>query len=81
MIRTALRTVVAHPSLAPEAMRQLLVVAPRGWWRRPPFLPRPAEGWMAFRAETLEGSGGSGPSASEFAEFLRWARAERRARR
>ena len=80
MIRTALRAVVAHPSLAPEALRQLLAVAPRGWWLRPPFLPRPAAGWMAFRTETLEGSGGAGPSASEFTEFLRWSRAERHAR-
>lgn len=78
MIGVALRAVLAHPSLAPEALRQLLAVAPRGWWRRPPFAPRPATAWMAFRAETLEGTGGPGPTPSEFAEFLRWSRAARR---
>lgn len=81
MIRTAIVAVLAHPSLAPEAIRQLLHVAPRGWWHRWPFLPRPAEGWMAFRSETLSGSGGPAPSPAEFAEFLAWSRAERRSRR
>lgn len=80
MIRKALAAVVAHPSLAPEALRQLLAVAPRGWWRRPPFLPRPAEGWMAFRAETLGGSPLAQPTAGEFADFLVWSRAQRRSR-
>ncbi|HEX4979989.1 MAG TPA: hypothetical protein VFV35_07985, partial [Acidimicrobiales bacterium] len=33
--------VLAHPSLWSTAVIQLGRLAPRGWWRRTPFLPLP----------------------------------------
>jgi len=75
---TALKALLRHPGLTPEALRQLRLVAPRGWWQRSPFLPLPAEAWMSFRTEILGGSTGVPPTAKEFADFLRWSRAQRR---
>ena len=33
--------VLSHPSLWATAVRQVKLLAPTGWWRRPPFLPVP----------------------------------------
>jgi hypothetical protein len=41
--------VLVHPSLWPTAIGQALRLAPSGWWRRPPFLPMPDPGYLAFR--------------------------------
>jgi len=68
--------VLAHPSLWPTALRQVLVLSPSGWWRRPPFVPLPDPGYMRFRMVTAYG--GSGDRTAEPADlltYLRWCRA------
>ncbi|MEM7274443.1 MAG: hypothetical protein AAF547_15265 [Actinomycetota bacterium] len=49
------RAVGPRPDLWPTAIRAGLSLAPRGWWRRPPFLPLPAEDWLRFRTVTAYG--------------------------
>ncbi|MFM7616846.1 MAG: hypothetical protein ACKO72_05225 [Actinomycetes bacterium] len=71
--------VLAHPSLWPTAIGQAWRLAPAGWWRRPPFLPRPDEGYLAFRLETQYGRDAA-PAAADVVSYLRWCRDEARRR-
>jgi hypothetical protein len=77
-LRWAVRAVVAlvpHPLLWTTAVRQALVLAAPGWWRRPPFLPLPAPGYLRFRLETIYGGTGEQPiEPSDLLEYLRWCR-------
>lgn len=77
-LRWAVRAVVAlvpHPSLWWTAVRQALVLAAPGWWRRPPFLPLPAPDYLRFRLETIYGGTGEQPiDPSDLLEYLRWCR-------
>jgi hypothetical protein len=53
-----------------------------GWWRRPPFLPRPDPDYLAFRLETMYGGAGPGPPAgTDVVAYLRWCRGYRRSLR
>lgn len=79
LLRAAL-AVLAHPGLWPTALRQVRRLAPRGWWRRPPFLPVPSREYLRFRLETAYGGPGDGPIAGEdLVTYLRWCRAVDRA--
>ena len=71
--------VLAHPTLWPTAIGQALRLAPAGWWRRPPFLPLPDAGYLAFRLETQYGRDAE-PSADDVVSYLRWCRDEARRR-
>lgn len=72
----AVGAVLRHPSLWLVALRQSLVLAPRGWWRRAPFLPVPAPDYMRFRMETAYGGrGDQQPDAQDLVAYLRWCRA------
>jgi hypothetical protein len=72
--------VVGRPVLWPTAARQWLRAMPRGWWRRPPFLPRPDRAYLRFRLETQYGTGGA-PAARDLVTYLEWCRADERANR
>ncbi len=70
-------SVMAHPSLWPIALRQLFRLAPNGWWRRWPFLPVPANGYLRFRLETQYGSTAGeseAPRPTDVVDYLRWCR-------
>jgi hypothetical protein len=54
-------------------------VAPAGWWRQAPHLPRPDADYVAFRVSTAYGDTGR-PEAEELVDYLEWVRAHRRAR-
>jgi hypothetical protein len=75
----AVLAVVGHPSRWGTGARQVLVLAAPGWWRRPPFLPRPAPDYLRFRLETAYGGAGDGPiEPSDLVAYLRWCRAQPR---
>lgn len=73
--RRAAAAVLPHPSLWWTALRQTLVLAAPGWWRRPPFLPLPAPDYLRFRLETIYGGAGDRPlEPSDLLDYLRWCR-------
>lgn len=72
--------IAVRPSLWSTAVRQVFVLAPDGWWRRPPFLPLPDRDYLAFRLQTQYGGDGTTPPvASDVVHYLRWCRRVRRA--
>src|SRR4051812_4724638 len=70
--------VARHPALWREAAHQAAALAPRGWWRRPPFAPLPDRAWLGFRLTTQYGDGGHRPEAADLVAWLAWARDARR---
>jgi hypothetical protein len=63
--------VVAAPSLWGTALRQLVATSPRGWWRRPPFAPRPDPAYLRFRTDTAYGPDAR-PGPGDLVAYLRW---------
>jgi hypothetical protein len=45
----------------------------RDWYRRPPFLPLPPPGYLAWRLHTAYGDENVAPAATELENYLRWA--------
>ncbi len=71
----ALLAVLPHPALWSTGIRQALVLAPRGWWRRLPFLPLPAPDYLRFRLETAYGGAGDqAPAPEDLVTYLQWCR-------
>jgi hypothetical protein len=71
----AVRAVVRHPSLWWIGVRQALVLARPGWWRRRPFLPLPDPGYLRFRLQTAYGGAGDrAPDPADLVTYLRWLR-------
>jgi len=55
----AVLAVLRRPDLWWTGVRQALVLAPDGWWRRPPHLPLPDPAYLRFRMVTAHGGDGS----------------------
>ncbi len=77
----AVAAVSGRPDLWPVAIRQAGKLAPRSWWRRPPFVPLPAVSYLRFRMVTAYGGDGSLPSiagqidvAADVVSYLEWCR-------
>lgn len=73
----ATRVVVAvarRPRLWTTAMRQWRRTTPRGWWRRWPFLPVPARGYLHFRLVTQYGRPDHRIEAGDVVDYLAWCR-------
>jgi hypothetical protein len=66
------RAVLARPRLWLPAIRQSLVLAPGGWWRRRPFLPVPSTEMLHFRSITQYGSPDHPPSPDDVLDYLEW---------
>jgi hypothetical protein len=64
-----------HPDLWTTAVRQVLVLAVAGWWRRPPFLPVPDPAYLRFRFQTMYGDPDRAPEPDDVITYLRWCRA------
>ena len=64
-----------RPELWGTALRQVVRLAARGWWRRPPFLPLPDRDYLGFRLVTAYGSPDRSPDADDVLAYLRWCRA------
>ena len=78
-LRDTARAVLSHPALWSEGLRTLVRLAPKGWWRRAPYLPVPAPAYVKFRAVTNHGGDGSAPpTADEVLAYLKWCRSMRR---
>lgn len=71
--RDIVRAVAFRPTLWPTALRQAVRMAPRGWWRRAPFVPVPDPSYLRFRLQTAYGSEGE-PTAEDVVAYLRWCR-------
>jgi hypothetical protein len=67
--------VLRHPSLWATAVRQLVRLTPRGWWRRRPFLPVPDAAYLRFRLITAYGGEGGEPRPEDLITYLHWCRA------
>lgn len=65
--------VLCRPGIWPTALAQLVRLAPRGWWRRPPFLPLPSPAYLRFRLETAYGEQRA-PAPADVVTYLRWCR-------
>lgn len=70
--------VAVRPSLWPAGVRQVLLLAGRRWWARPPFLPLPTPAYLRFRLVTAYGGDGTDAEAATVAadvvSYLRWCR-------
>lgn len=66
--------VVLRPGLWVTALRQILVLARPGWWRRRPWLPLPDPDYLAFRLVTAYGDPGRPPEPADVVTYLRWCR-------
>ena len=75
-----IRSLIRHPTLAAEAVRASWALAPRGWWRQPPFLPVPDRGYVRWRVETAYGSTDAAVEVEDLLHYLAWRRAQRRIR-
>lgn len=71
----AVKAVVVRPRLWVTAVRQVFVLARRGWWRRPPFLPVPDAAYLRFRLQTMYGDAEHEPEIGDLVTYLEWCRA------
>lgn len=70
--------VALRPDLWATAVRQLVALAPRRWWRRRPFLPVPDGDYLAFRLEAMYGSATPEAGSGDVVAYLEWCRRHRR---
>ncbi|HRW36621.1 MAG TPA: hypothetical protein P5254_02905 [Aquihabitans sp.] len=68
--------VARHPELWATAGRQVVRMAPSGWWRRSPHLPLPDPAYLRFRLETQYGDDHD-PEPADVVAYLRWCRSVR----
>ena len=76
-MRAWLRLVVAvasRPALWATALRQVRRLAPRGWYRRRPYLPLPPTEYIRFRLVTMFGDPDRHPRAEDVLNYLTWCR-------
>jgi hypothetical protein len=74
----AAAVVARHPTLWATGLRQALVLAAPGWWRRRPFLPLPTPEYLRFRLQTAYGGDGDrDPDPDDIVTYLRWCREQR----
>jgi hypothetical protein len=66
--------VARRPWLWPTAVTQLFRLAPRGWWRRPPFVPVPDRNYLRFRLQTQYGDPEHEPEPADVIAWLEWCR-------
>lgn len=67
-----------RPELWGEGVRALIAVAPRHWWKKPPYMPRPDDAYMSWRTATAQGSADAGIQPAELVAYLRWRRQQHR---
>jgi len=74
IVARAVMAVAVHPSLWLAAMRQARRLARDRWWARPPFLPLPSLGYVAFRMQTQYGDPRHRLEPDDVIQYLRWCR-------
>ncbi len=76
LVSSVVRAMLRRPDLWPAALVAARRLAPRGWWRRSPFLPLPSADYLRFRMVTAYGGDGSQPAAAaDLVAYLEWSRA------
>jgi hypothetical protein len=65
---------MVRPWLWPTAMVQLFALAPRGWWRRSPFVPVPDRAYYRFRMQTMYGDPNHQAEGKDLVTYLTWCR-------
>lgn len=78
MFRPFLILALRRPWLWPALVSAAWAFRPRGWYRRPPFLPLPSRAYMRWRLETAYGDPEAVPPAGEVVRFITWSREMRR---
>ena len=68
--------VLVRPGLWAVSVGQVIRLARRGWWRRPPFLPVPDRAYLAFRMQTAYGGDPPPkyPTVDDVLTYLHWCR-------
>jgi len=75
----SLGALARHPGLWATALVQVVRLAAPGWWRRRPYLPLPAPGYLRLRVTTMYGGDGTRPiDPDDVVAWLRWCRADAR---
>jgi hypothetical protein len=73
--------VLVRPGLWGSALRQIIRLAPRGWWKRAPFLPVPPADYLEFRLVTQYGGGHGEPRgeirAVDVVDYLQWCKEQK----
>lgn len=64
-----------HPALWTTAVRQVLVLAIDGWWKRAPFLPVPDRAYLRFRMQTMYGDPDAVAEPGDVLTYLHWCKA------
>ena len=77
-IRPFLLLALKRPALWPAMLSAAWAFRPRGWYRRPPFLPLPSRAYMRWRLETAYGDPDAVPPEDELARFITWSAEMRR---
>ncbi|MDQ1445735.1 MAG: hypothetical protein QOI20_2199 [Acidimicrobiaceae bacterium] len=77
-MRAAALAVLTRPRLWGTAVVQVGLLAPRGWWRRRPYLPTPDPAYLAFRLQTMYGDPGHQPEPADVVTYLEWCRSMHR---
>ena len=75
--RLVLGAIGRRPSLWGEAARAALALAPRGWWRRPPFMPIPDRTYLEWRIETAYGDRSTRVTPHDAVSYLEWRKRQR----
>ena len=74
-VARATLALLAHPSLWSTAVRQVVLLAPAGWWREAPRLPLPDPAYLRFRMQTAYGDPTHEPEPADIVTYLHWCRA------
>ena len=78
MTRPYLLFALRRPWLWPALLSAAWAFRPRGWYRKPPFLPLPSKAYMRWRLVTAYGEPDAVPPPDEFARFITWSADMRR---
>ena len=74
----AAAALLIRPRLWATAGRQIVRLAPPGWWRRWPLLPLPDPAYLRFRLVTQYGDPGHAPEPRDVIAYLQWCRRQPR---
>lgn len=78
MIRPFVLLALRRPRLWPALLGAAWAFRPRGWYRKPPFLPLPSKAYMGWRLETAYGEPDAVPPQDEIERFVTWSADMRR---
>jgi len=81
LYRSMMGLVLRNPGVLPALLGLAWASRREAWWRRPPFLPLPPRGYLAWRSETAWGDAGATGPDDAMVRYLHWTRAMRRQQR